>query len=212
MKAAQEFLKEQEIAEIESWAVTGISKRGWLCLLVAATECKGCGVNIGAITPINPIVPNLLHDVHRQWQAYDGFTWAFSDYIEANLTTIFDSEKMAKAWDIIDPINFVERMENIPKFVTVSSDDEFMMMDWTSMYWDKITGEKHLLIAPNTEHFMVTGIFDVMSSMGSNIRSVMMGIKKRPTFTHSYDKETGAISITIPKDQEQPFMVSLRHG
>jgi PhoPQ-activated pathogenicity-related protein len=106
----------------------------------------------------------------------------------------------------------LDRIENIPKFITVSSDDEFMSMDWTNIYWDKITGEKHLLIAPNTEHFMVTGIWDIMSSMASNIRSVMMGIKKRPTFSYTYDNDTGGLTVTIPRDQEQPFEVSLRHG
>ena len=112
----------------------------------------------------------------------------------------------------IDPVNFLDRIENIPKFITVSSDDEFMSMDWTNIYWDKITGEKHLLIAPNTEHFMVTGIWDIMSSMASNIRSVMMGIKKRTTFSYTFDNDTGGLTVTIPRDQEQPFEVSLRHG
>jgi len=77
MKAVQEFVEEQKFAKIESWAVAGASKRGWLCYLVAATECKGCGVNIGVITPLVPIIPDLLPDVHRMWQAYNGFTFAF---------------------------------------------------------------------------------------------------------------------------------------
>jgi hypothetical protein len=61
-------------------------------------------------------------------------------------------------------------------------------------------GESHLLIAPNTEHFMFTGILDIMSSMASNIRSVMMGIKKRPTYKYQYDEETGGITVSIPTD------------
>jgi PhoPQ-activated pathogenicity-related protein len=39
-------------------------------------------------------------------------------------------------WDMVDPVNWFERLEKIPKFVTVSSDDEFMMMDQTNIYWD----------------------------------------------------------------------------
>jgi len=77
---------------------------------------------------------------------------------------------------------------------------------------NKMAGETHLLIAPNTEHFMFTGVWDIMSSMASNIRSVMLGVKKRPTYKYSYDEETGGITVTIPKDQEQPFMVSMRHA
>jgi PhoPQ-activated pathogenicity-related protein len=167
---------------------------------VAATECRGCGVNIGAITPLVPIIPDLLADVHRMWQAYNGFTFAFNDYLDAGLAPWFDGEKMALAWNIIDPIHFVDRLEKIPKFVTVSSDDEFMMMDWTSLYWDQLKGEKHLLIAPNTEHVMVTGIWDILSSMTTNIRSAMLGVEKRSTFSYDYDKDTGALTVTVPLD------------
>jgi hypothetical protein len=47
---------------------------------------------------------------------------------------------------------------------------------------------------------MFTGILDIMSSMASNIRSVMMGIKKRPTYKYQYDEETGGITVSIPTD------------
>jgi PhoPQ-activated pathogenicity-related protein len=37
---------------------------------------------------------------------------------------------------IIDPINSFDRLENIPKLIVVSSDDEFMQFDWPQLYWD----------------------------------------------------------------------------
>ena len=69
---------------------------------------------------------------------------------------------MAKAMARIDPINYIERLNQIPKVVVLSSDDEFMMMDWTNIYWDKLGGEKHLLIAPNAEHTLTTGLKTVL--------------------------------------------------
>jgi len=115
---------------------------------------------------------------------------------------MFDGEKLAQAWEIIDPIHFLDRLEKVPKFITVSSDDEFMMMDQTEFYYDKLKGEKHLLIAPNTEHIMVTGIPDILSTMTTNIRSVMLGKTKRSTFSYNYNNETGALSVTVPLDQD----------
>jgi PhoPQ-activated pathogenicity-related protein len=66
MRAAQEFLKEQNIAEVEGWVVAGASKRGWTTWLVGATKCESC-VKILAINPLVPIVPDLIKEVHRQW-------------------------------------------------------------------------------------------------------------------------------------------------
>lgn len=59
MKAVQEFLKEKNIANIEGWVVSGASKRGWTSYLVAATRCSSCGVNLLALAPAVPIVPNI---------------------------------------------------------------------------------------------------------------------------------------------------------
>lgn len=66
-------------------------------------------------------------------------------------------------------------------------------MDWTNSYYDKIQGEKHLLIVPNTEHLLVTGVLEIYASMGTFIRSLAQGIKKRPTFDYSVDRVNGMI-------------------
>lgn len=56
--------------------------------------------------------------------------------------------------EMVDPIYFNERLDKIPKLVGLSSDDEFMMFDWTSIYWNKLGGEKHLILSRNAEHMM----------------------------------------------------------
>lgn len=78
-------------------------------------------------------------------------------------------------FDIIDPMSYLDRLEEIPKLVIVSSDDEFMMMDWTNIYFDQLTGEKHLLILPNAEHTMATGIPDVLPAGSAFARSIASG-------------------------------------
>ena len=37
---------------------------------------------------------------------------------------------------LIDPAYYLETLDTIPKMVIVSTDDEFMMMDWTSMWYN----------------------------------------------------------------------------
>jgi len=43
--------------------------------------------------------------------------------------------------DVIDPIFYEDRLAKIPKLIMVTSDDEFMMFDWTGLYIDQIQGE-----------------------------------------------------------------------
>jgi PhoPQ-activated pathogenicity-related protein len=138
MRAVQEFTVQEKLAEIEGWVMSGASKRGWTAFLSGAVRCDTCAAKIIAVAPLVPIVPNLKAEVHRMWQSYNGFTWAFSDYIAANLTWEMDGEEMAEIFKTVDPINYFDRLADIPKYIVVSSDDEFMSMDWSNMYYDKL--------------------------------------------------------------------------
>lgn len=55
-------------------------------------------------------------------------------------------------FNIIDPEFYMDRLEKFPKLWIVSADDEYMMPDWSALYWDQLKGEKHLQINPNAVH------------------------------------------------------------
>ena len=111
------------------------SKRGWTTWSVGGATCTGdhC-VNIVALAPLVPIAPNIHDVIHRQWQSYGGFTFAFKDYTDLQLTQYVDDPRFAAAMEISDPKYQGERLSRLPKFVVVSSDDEFMSMDWTNIW------------------------------------------------------------------------------
>ena len=48
---------------------------------------------------------------------------------------------------------------------------QFMMMDQSNIWYDELTGEKHLLIAPNSEHSLASGIPEVLDCLGTTIRA-----------------------------------------
>lgn len=120
---------------------------------------------------------------------------------------------MAKAMAVIDPINYIERLNQIPKIVVLSSDDEFMMMDWTNIYWNQLGGEKHLLIAPNAEHSLATGLKTVLQTMGAFIRSIAMNhtVDQRPIFEHNVT-ENGEIVVKIPSQAAKVKRVSISYA
>jgi len=197
MQAVTEFLEQYKIAKVEGWVVSGASKRGWTSWLVGATDCPTC-VKILGIVPIVPIVPTILKDIHRQWQSYNGFTFVFADYTKYNLTQKVGSAKWALADKVLDPINHIDALEKIPKFIIVSSDDEFMSFDWTNIYYDQFTGEKHLLIVPNSEHTMATGIYQTLAAVGTFVRSIATGKDFRPNFEYKFSSGDGSLTVKIP--------------
>ena len=62
-----------------------------------------------------------------------------------------------------------------------------------------VTGEKHLLIAPNSEHSLATGIPEVLDCLGTTIRSIAAGNTNRPNFDYKYNETDGSITVTIPE-------------
>jgi PhoPQ-activated pathogenicity-related protein len=79
MRAVEEYAKQESLADIEGWVVSGASKRGWTTWMVGAATCPSCP-NILGIVPLVPIVPDLNQIIHRQYQSLGGFTFAFTDY------------------------------------------------------------------------------------------------------------------------------------
>lgn len=71
----------------------------------------------------------------------------------------------------------------------LASNDEFMMMEWSQLYFDQLAGEKHLLITPNAEHELVTNLPGAMSAITTFIKSIASGHtgEQRPQFNYTYD-------------------------
>jgi PhoPQ-activated pathogenicity-related protein len=209
MRAVQQYTAEQHIADIDGWIVSGASKRGWTTWLVGCVKCPSCPTVVG-IAPVVPIVPDLRAGLHHMYRSYGGWSFAFQDYLDVNLTQYLDDPSFANMMKIVDPIYYADRLERLPKIVSVSSDDEFMMMEWTRLWWSKMPGETHLMIANNAEHSMASGIFELIANLANFVSSVSLH-GTRPSFTWDIDLENGVISVTIPSNVKHGKVV-LRHA
>ena len=199
MRAAGDFMSERGIAEVEGWVVAGTSKRGWTTWMVGAARCVASWCpKVIAIAPLVPIVPNIIHDMHHMWKSYDGFTVEFIDYTSANITTYLDTAPFADIMQIVDPINYLDRLERLPKMPVMASNDEFMMFDWSPAWFDRLQGEKHLRIIPNTEHGLFSALMEVTDSLAAFVASVAAGITRRPTFSYDRSPSDGALTVRVP--------------
>lgn len=120
--------------------------------------------------------------------------------MDAGLIKVIDSDIAKQGMAMIDPITFGDTLKDIPKMIVVSSSDEFMMMDWSSIWYDQFVGETHLLILPNAEHTMATNILGVLSSVSTMIKSIARGhtTQQRPSIEYTYDNATGELGVKIP--------------
>lgn len=158
-------------ANINKFLIAGASKRGWTTWLTGAVDDRVIG--------IAPIVMDMLHfipGVEHMYRAYGGWTFAFKDYYEMNITTLIGSQKMQALSGQIDPLNYAENL-TMPKLVIDATGDEFFMPDDDWYWWTnsgpELPGETYRLFISNAEHSMATGVFPLITGVEAFYKSLL---------------------------------------
>eukprot|EP00616_Rhizochromulina_sp_CCMP1243_P000825 CAMPEP_0118974190 /NCGR_PEP_ID=MMETSP1173-20130426/11118_1 /TAXON_ID=1034831 /ORGANISM="Rhizochromulina marina cf, Strain CCMP1243" /LENGTH=520 /DNA_ID=CAMNT_0006923899 /DNA_START=41 /DNA_END=1603 /DNA_ORIENTATION=+ len=191
------------------WFVSGASKRGWTTWLSAAADANYKKRIIG-IAPMVYDMLNFRENLHHQYAAYGGWSFAFKDYYEMNITGRLDDDNATDLFNIVDPFFYKDRL-TMPKLVIDTCGDEFFTIDdWA--YWINLDGGlpgvNHYLMSPNTEHSEATGILEIVPAIAAFLNGVMdEGAENLPQFTWTVDDTNGDIVVTLAEGSPKPDAV-----
>jgi len=130
--------------------------------------------------------------------------------MEAGILPLIDTPTFAKIMEVVDPASYWARLARLPKMVVLSSDDEFMQFDWSGLWWDDLPGEKLLLIPPDSEHSLATGIPEVLSTTAAFFVDLVTNVA-RPSLEFTRNATTGELVVTLPEGRAHGKVV-LRHA
>jgi len=184
--------------QITNFAVAGASKRGWTTWLTGAVDG---GVRVKAIAPIVMDMLNFYKNIPHMSAAYGGFTFAFTDYCQENITGFMGTTNMLALANIIDPLVYVNTL-TMPKLVIDSTGDEFFMPDDDYLWWGMLDGETYRLMVGNAEHSMATGIIELMKGVRAFYASMILDTA-RPVFSWTM-ASNGTLTVTT---QQKPVGV-----
>lgn len=198
MDTVTAFAKQQLSYDVEDFYVAGASKRGWTTWTTAAVDTR-----VKAMAPIVMDELNFVENVHHHYKAYGGWSFALKDYYEMNFTKDLDEPGTQAIMDIVDPIMYVDRYEGMPKIICDAGMDEFFLPDDQTFWWSDMTDPKHMLMVPNAEHSLATGILEILPAVASFMGDVVAGKQKEiPTYTWEINNSTGEITVVtsaVPK-------------
>jgi PhoPQ-activated pathogenicity-related protein len=147
MDTISDFTSKKNTAlNINKFVVAGASKRGWTTWTTGAVDDRVIG-----IIPIVMDLLNMKKNLHHHYRSLGGWTFAFGDYYEMNITKNLDSPLMQDMADIVDPYSYIDHL-TMPKLIISSSGDEFFLPDDNYYFLDDIKGETHIRVLPNDEH------------------------------------------------------------
>lgn len=179
---------------IREFVVSGGSKRGWTTWLTAAVDKR-----VIAIIPAVIDVLNMDEQMKHHFAAYGFHSDAIADYGEMNIFSRLDTPEGQALIKFVDPYEYRDRYEGIPKFLVNSTGDQFFLPDSAQFYYHDLPGEKYIRYVPNTDHSL--GGSDAVESLMMFFKSILAGAP-RPKFTWSV-KEDSSIEIkTVTKPTE----------
>lgn len=148
MDTIQDYLSQPRAGRIEinRFAVTGASKRGWTTWLTGAVDSR-----VAAIMPMVIDVLNIDEQMRHHFAAYGYYSEAIHDYVDLDVIDRIDTPPGQALLEIVDPHEYRPRY-TMPKYLLNSTGDQFFLPDSAQFYHRDLPGEKYLRYVPNTDH------------------------------------------------------------
>lgn len=193
MDAVQEICDEKFGVEVESFTVTGASKRGWTTWLTSAVDPR-----VTALAPMVIDVLNMPVQMKHQVASFGGYSEQIADYTEKGLQQQMDSERGEQLNAIVDPFAYREVIEQ-PKLLILGSNDRYWPLDACNLYWDGLAGDRYVLYCPNQGH----GIKDLPRVIGglSALHRQATGEAPLPTLDWSYRPGEQGVLLEFSSDE-----------
>jgi PhoPQ-activated pathogenicity-related protein len=181
---------------IDGFVVAGASKRGWTAWSTAAVDTRVVAVAPLVIDLLN-IVPSFKHHP----AVYGCYAPAVSDYEDMGLMTSFETPRFRALMTIEEPFESRQRL-TMPKVMVNATGDQFFVPDSWQLYFDQLSGVKHLRYVPNADHSLRGS--DAWLSVLAWYHAILNGAPM-PQFTWQIDKE-GSIRV---RTRDTPSAVTL---
>ena len=157
MDATSELASSEWKMKLKTFTVTGASKRGWTTWLTGAVDRRAI-----AIAPMVIDMLNMAPQMKHQLAAWGDYSHMIHDYTERGLQEHLASKGGKALRAIVDPYSY-RKVLTQPKLIMLGTNDPYWPLDALNLYWDGLSGQKHVLYVPNNGH----GLSDLVRVAGS---------------------------------------------
>jgi PhoPQ-activated pathogenicity-related protein len=195
MDAVQQALSDESLPEskriaVESFVVTGASKRGWTTWLVPTVDKR-----VTAIMPMVIDVLNIRPSMAHQLAAYGKWSPALGDYERQRLLNKQAMDRSHALMAIDDPYTYRSEL-SLPKYIVNAAGDQYFLPDSSQFYFAELPGEKHLRYVPNVDHSLNGS--DVLDSALAFYGMILKN-EARPDYAWKLEPSGAILFTTVAK-------------
>jgi PhoPQ-activated pathogenicity-related protein len=198
MDVLQAFGKQEWNKPIESFIVSGASKRGWTTWLTAAVDSR-----VRAIAPMVIDTLNMGAQMPRQLAAFGGaYSARLEPYTSRGLVPIPETPEGRALLSMVDPWSYREKF-NLPKLIINGTNDFYWATDALNLYWSDLPEKKWVLYVPNAGHDLrqrdsagANPLAYVIDGLAAFLRHQISGAPM-PNLTWKHDRADAKLRLTI---------------
>lgn len=192
MDTTQAVAKKEWNLDIDTFTVSGASKRGWTTWLTGAVDKRA--------TAIAPMVIDTLQmdkQMDLQKASFGDLSEEISEYKELSLDKFVNTPRGQNLLKIIDPYRYLAAYTQ-PKLIILGTNDPYWPLDALNLYYDDLPGEKYILYCPNNVH----GLKDYPRILGSlsALHHRMIANKKLPQMKWNFAEADGKLTLQLTSD------------
>jgi PhoPQ-activated pathogenicity-related protein len=193
MDAVQEFAQKEWDQRIETFTVTGGSKRGWTTWLTAAADPR-----VRSIAPMVIDVLNMQPQMKHQLDTWGTYSEMIEDYTKLDIPRRMNTPLGQQLTSIVDPYAYRQSL-TLPKLIVLGSNDRYWPLDALNLYWDGLSGEKYVLYVPNNGH----GLKDLERVFRTTAAMALAGAGKFrfPKLTWELGESADGLALKLASDQ-----------
>jgi PhoPQ-activated pathogenicity-related protein len=189
MDVTQSHCKEAWNMDIETFTLTGASKRGWTTWLTSAVDKR--------VTALCPMVIDMLKMGPQMKHQED--TWGepseeIADYTSRGLNKLLDTPRGAALVKMVDPLVYKTALQQ-PKVVMLGTNDAYWPLDACNLYWDDLEGPKWVCYIPNNPHGL-NDIGRIVGALGAVHMQAATG-KQMPKYAWKYEDAAKGLKLTV---------------
>jgi len=191
MDATQAAAKSEWGLNIDTFSITGASKRGWTTWLTGAVDPRAI-----AIAPMVIDMLNMANHIKLQRESFAGQTSEqIDDYRGLDRELETDRGRALRA--IVDPWEYRHRLTQ-PKLIILGTNDRYWPVDACNLYWNDLPGEKYLVYVPNNGHSLPDRS-RVVAGLAALNRRVISG-QPLPNLQWEFGAGEGPVKLHVVSD------------